>query len=193
MIRFIGQSEQTDSALADYSRSMPITPDTKNWTWVLERPCAECGFDSSTVAFTDVPDLVRGNATSWVEVLERENVTERPDNETWSALEYSAHVRDVFRIFKVRLEQMLQFDDPTFENWDQDATAESERYNDQDPATVASELADAAAEVANAFETVPEGSRLRRGLRSDGSAFTVESLAAYFIHDPIHHLHDVSA
>ncbi len=30
------------------------------------------------------------------------------------------------------------------------------------------------------------------GLRSDGSAFTVESLAAYFIHDPIHHLHDVS-
>lgn len=136
---------------------------------------------------------MRGNATSWVEVLERENVTERPDSETWSALEYSAHVRDVFRIFKVRLEQMLQFDDPTFENWDQDATAESERYNDQDPATVASELADAAAEVANAFETVPEGSRLRRGLRSDGSAFTVESLAAYFIHDPIHHLHDVSA
>lgn len=192
MIRFIGQSKQTDPALADYSRSMPITPDTKNWTWVLERPCAECGFDSSAVAFADVPDLVRSNAVSWAEVLERENVTERPDSETWSALEYSAHVRDVFRIFKVRLEQMLEFDDPRFENWDQDATAEAERYNDQDPAKVASELSDAAAEVANAFETVPEGSRQRRGLRSDGSAFIVESLAAYFIHDPIHHLHDVS-
>ena len=88
------------------------------------------------------------------EVLERENVTVRPDSETWSALEYSAHVRDVFRIFKVRLEQMLEFDDPRFENWDQDATAEAEGYNDQDPATVASELADAAAAVANAFETV---------------------------------------
>jgi hypothetical protein len=192
-IRFICRSKQTDPALADYSRSTPITPDTKNWTWVLERPCGECGFDSSAVAFADVPDLVRSNAISWAEVLERENVTERPDSETWSALEYSAHVRDVFRIFKVRLEQMLEFDDPQFENWDQDATAEAERYNDQDPATVASELSDAAAEVANAFETVPEGSRQRRGLRSDGSAFTVESLAAYFIHDPIHHLHDVSA
>ena len=45
MIRFIGQSKQTDPALADYSRSMPITPDTKNWTWVLERPCPDCGFD----------------------------------------------------------------------------------------------------------------------------------------------------
>jgi hypothetical protein len=22
-----------------------ITPDTKDWTWVLERACPECGFD----------------------------------------------------------------------------------------------------------------------------------------------------
>lgn len=26
---------------------MPITPDTKNWTWVTERACPECGFDGS--------------------------------------------------------------------------------------------------------------------------------------------------
>ena len=24
---------------------MPITPDTKDWTWVMERPCPDCGFD----------------------------------------------------------------------------------------------------------------------------------------------------
>ena len=171
---------------------MPITPDTKNWTWVLERPCTECGFDSTTITFADVPDLVRRNAAGWGEVLQREDVTVRPNSETWSALEYSAHVRDVFRIFRARLEQMLQFDDPHFENWDQDATAIADRYNEQDSATVASELADAAEAVASAFESVAEGQLGRRGLRSDGSAFTVESLAMYFIHDPIHHLHDVS-
>ncbi|HEY5013683.1 MAG TPA: DinB family protein, partial [Acidimicrobiia bacterium] len=27
-----------------------ITPDTKDWTWVLERPCPECGFDASAFA-----------------------------------------------------------------------------------------------------------------------------------------------
>ena len=80
---------------------------------------ASAGLIRPAVAFADVPDLVRSNAISWAEVLERENVTVRPDSETWSALEYSAHVRDVFRIFKVRLEQMLEFDDPRFENWDQ--------------------------------------------------------------------------
>ena len=31
----------------------------------------------------------------------------------------------------------------------------------------------------------------RRGLRSDGSAFTVDSLARYFLHDALHHLWDV--
>jgi len=25
----------------------------------------------------------------------------------------------------------------------------------------------------------------------DGSAFTVRTLAVYFLHDPVHHLHDV--
>ena len=28
-----------------YGRGMPIVPDDKNWTWVLERACPECGFD----------------------------------------------------------------------------------------------------------------------------------------------------
>ena len=29
---------------------MSIEPDTKDWTWVLERPCPECGFDAAAVA-----------------------------------------------------------------------------------------------------------------------------------------------
>ena len=29
---------------------MAIIPDTKNWTWVLERPCPECGFDLEPAA-----------------------------------------------------------------------------------------------------------------------------------------------
>lgn len=32
----------------------------------------------------------------------------------------------------------------------------------------------------------------RRGLRSNGSEFTVLTLAQYFLHDVVHHLHDVN-
>jgi len=92
----------------------------------------------------------------------------------------------------VRLGLILDEDDPLFANWDQDATAVAERYNEQEPATVAAELAAAAASAADAFAAVPVEDRVRTGRRSDGARFTVTTLAQYFIHDPVHHLHDVA-
>ena len=58
---------------------------------------------------------------------------------------------------------------------------------------VADELSRAAEQIARRFDAVPATAWDRTGVRSDGSAFTVESLARYFIHDPVHHLHDVGA
>ena len=170
---------------------MPIDPDTKNWTWVLERACPDCGFDSSAVDYDDIPDLIRADVERWDAVLRRDDVALRPDDSTWSALEYAAHVRDAHRIFRTRLELVLTEDDPEFANWDQDATAVTENYNDQNPVVVAVELGDAARALADDFAAVPPEKRHRTGRRSDGSNFSVESLAAYYIHDPIHHLWDV--
>ncbi|MCJ0978193.1 DinB family protein [Rhodococcus sp. ARC_M12] len=170
---------------------MPIDPDTKNWTWVLERACPDCGFDSSAVDYDDIPDLIRADIERWHAVLRRDDVAVRPDDSTWSALEYAAHVRDAHLIFRTRLALVLTEDDPEFANWDQDATALAENYNAQNPATVASELGDAARALADDFAAVPPGNRQRTGRRSDGSNFSVESLAAYYIHDPVHHLWDV--
>lgn len=171
---------------------MTIVPDDKNWTWVLERPCPECGFDAATVDFARVGDLVRDNAAPWPELLAAPDATRRPAPDRWSTLEYACHVRDVFRIFDERLRLMLDTDDPEFANWDQDATAVEERYDLQDPAVVANELLNAAAACGTRFDMVTPGDRNRTGSRSDGSRFTVESLGRYFIHDPIHHLHDVT-
>ena len=172
---------------------MPIIPDTKNWTWVLERPCPECGFDASSFTEYDVAGIVRANASSWRTILADMDVAERPDANTWSPLEYGAHVRDVFRIFRTRLALMLDEDDPISPNWDQDETALSERYNEQDPATVTRELVAAGDELANAFEAVPNTAWGRHGRRSDGAQFTIATFAVYLAHDPIHHLWDVRA
>jgi hypothetical protein len=171
---------------------MPISPDTKNWTWVLEKPCTACGYDASEVSFRDVAERVRTNAGAWPAVLSRPDVRVRPDDATWSALEYGAHVRDVFRIFDGRFQLILAEDDPAFPNWDQDATAVEEDYAHQDPATVADELVAAAEAVARTLDAVPGDALGRTARRSDGSNFTVETLGLYFLHDPVHHLHDVS-
>lgn len=170
----------------------PIVPDTKNWTWVLERACLDCGLDTTQVRFSELPTLIRENAAAWSPVLERGDVRARPDAQTWSALEYAAHVRDVFRIFDVRLQLILDEDDPAFANWDQDATAVEERYGEQDPAVVSAELVEAAGALAAAFERVPDEALGRTALRSDGARFTTETLGRYFIHDPVHHLWDVT-
>lgn len=170
---------------------MPIVPDTKDWTWVLERRCPECGLDASAVSFRDIPALTRANAEGWMPVLERADVRERPNETTWSPLEYAAHVRDVYAVMGGRLRLMLEHDDPEFENWDQDATAVAERYGEQDPAVVAVQLRDGAFAIADAWEAVPDAALGRSGRRSNGSVFTVETLARYFIHDVVHHLWDV--
>jgi hypothetical protein len=170
---------------------MRIPPDTKDWTWVLERPCPECGFVAGGVDFDDIPRILRDNASHWPRVLARADARSRPNEETWSPLEYAAHVRDVYRIFTLRLSLMLDQDEPLFPNWDQDETAVTERYFEQDPDAVAEELVSAASDAADAFAAVPVEARQRRGRRSDGAEFTVTTLGRYFVHDPVHHLHDV--
>jgi hypothetical protein len=171
---------------------MTIEPDTKNWTWVLERPCPDCAFDAGAVQLADLPDLLRDNVRSWPAVLEREDAAIRPDDSTWSPLEYAAHVRDVFRVFSGRLELMLAQADPEFENWDQDATAVADRYGEQDPSTVADELVAAGSALAESFERVPADAASRTARRSDGSHFTVETLGIYLLHDLVHHRWDVT-
>jgi hypothetical protein len=171
---------------------MPIVPDTKDWTWVLEQRCPECDFEASKVDVHAVAELVRANALSWRRVLADPRVRERPSDDTWSALEYACHVRDVFELYDERLGLMLEEDDPLYPNWDQDVTAVEQRYDRQSPDRVADELESAASAIAARFETVSGPQWQRTGRRSDGASFTVETFARYFIHDPVHHLHDVA-
>ncbi|CAB4708586.1 MAG: methyltransferase domain-containing protein [Actinobacteria bacterium] len=168
-----------------------IEPDTKDWTWVLQRPCEECGFDAARVERSQIGALVRGNARTWVEVLRAPGATARTSATTWSVLEYACHVRDVHAVFGERLALMLREDDPAFANWDQDETAIEQDYAHDDPAAVTAALATAAEAVAAAFDAVPGDAWSRRGTRSNGSEFTVDSLARYLLHDLLHHAWDV--
>ena len=169
----------------------PITPDTKDWTWVLERACPDCGLDPSAVARNELGTLIRDNAAGWPPVLGGPAATERPRPDVWSPTEYACHVRDVHVLFAERLEQMLAEDGARFANWDQDAAAVEQRYDLQEPAEVAAGLIAAAERVAAVYDSVPDDGWDRRGLRSNGTEFTVESFGRYHLHDVVHHLWDV--
>lgn len=172
---------------------MPITPDTKDWTWVLDRRCEECGFDPANWPRESIAPAVRDNAATWAAVLARPGASSRTREDRWSDLEYGCHVRDVHRVFSGRLDLMLAGEDPTFENWDQDAIAGAGRYETQDPSVVAVELRDAARAYADRLDALTPAQWPRPGTRSNGSRFSVETLARYALHDVVHHLRDVSA
>jgi len=172
-----------------------IVPDGKDWTWVLERPCPDCGFDAASFPATEVSGLVLRVASAWLAVLADrpdDEVRRRPAPDRWSTLEYACHVRDVFRLFDERLRLMLTEDAPRYPNWDQDATAVEDHYAEQDPAQVVADLAAGAARIAARFATVSGAQWGRTGFRSDGAQFTVDTFARYFVHDPVHHIWDVT-
>ncbi|QTE29428.1 DinB family protein [Pengzhenrongella sicca] len=181
------------TSAAETRTAPPIEPDTKDWTWVITRPCPECGFAAAETPPDAIGATARALAARWQVALDRPNVAVRPDPGTWSVLEYGAHVRDVNRIFAERLRAILELDYPMFANWDQDAAAVEQHYELQDPQTVAGELVRAAAVLADRFDAVEPDQLDRPGRRSNGSDFTVITLGRYYLHDVVHHLHDVAA
>ncbi len=171
----------------------PIVPDTKDWTWTLQRACPECGFDATQVTPQDVVPGVRAAVAPWAEVLAGEGVTERPSATTWSPLEYACHVRDVLTVFTGRFALAQEQDDPTLADWDQDAAALQERYAAELPERVAAQIPERADELLEVLDGYDRADWDRPMRRSDGAPFTGLTLARYLLHDLEHHLDDVGA
>lgn len=171
---------------------MPIVPDDKDWTWVLDRVCPDCGFSTAEVDRDDLAGRIEATSQAWTAILAGADVRQRPDEATWSPLEYACHVRDVHEVYAGRVGRMLAEDDPHYANWDQDATAIDERYGEQDPAIVAGEVAAAGAALGAIFAGVVGDQWERTGQRSDGASFTIDSISRYYLHDIEHHIWDVT-
>lgn len=171
----------------------PVPPDTKDWTWVLDRACSECGLDAGSIYPGDLPHLLRANAQVWLALMGDPEVDVRPEPHVWSPLEYACHVHDVHQLFHERVTAMLTEDRPHFANWDQDVTAVEKRYADQVPAIVGPTLVASAYAVGDLYASVSGDTWDRTGLRSDGATFTVATIGRYHYHDVYHHLHDVAA
>ncbi|MGD9753789.1 MAG: DinB family protein [Acidimicrobiia bacterium] len=179
--------------MSDTPAPTAVPGDDKDWTWVLQRPCPDCGFEAATVDPAELGERMRANADQWAGVLDGDEVAlrSRPSPQVWSTLEYACHVRDVYELALRRLRLMLTEDGPTFANWDQDETAVAERYDLADPAAVRPALLAAGRALGDAYDAVQPEQWSRAGVRSDGARFTVETFGRYLLHDPVHHLWDI--
>ena len=168
-------------------------PDTADWTWVLGQHCPQCGVDVRTFTVADLIHRSHQYVGRFREALENTpDPGQRPDPETWSLLEYGAHLRDVCEVFRSRIRAMLLRENPSYPDWDQNTAAEQGRYSELDPLEVADELKTAAGDLLRDVMHLSTEEFRRTGERSDGYVFTVASLLHYHFHELVHHWWDVS-
>lgn len=167
----------------------------------VDGTCDECGFDYDGVPDGEVVDKLRSFGRRYRAPLTRglpgesldELVRRRPEPEVWSALEYACHVRDVFTVQRDRIALALAEDTPTFVPMGRDQRVIDERYNDQDPATVADELAANAEAMADACQALSDAEWDRIGIYGYPAPTerNLRWLARHTIHEGHHHLLDV--
>jgi hypothetical protein len=160
--------------------------------------CEECGFAYASVSGADAPAAIRAFGRRYRAPLTRflpgedgdALIRRRPAPDTWSALEYAAHLRDVFANFDRWIRQTLAEDRPMLEGPGPDQLAADGRYNEDDPVAVVDALAANAERLAATFETVPDDGWDRIGIRRDQER-TVLWTAQHAVHEGNHHLLDI--
>ena len=161
-------------------------------------PCPECGFSFDSAPPEEVGDAIRKFARRYRAPLTRFLPGEdgdtllrtRPEPAVWSALEYAAHVADVFGNYDRWVRLTLAEERPLLEGPGPDEAVEAGRFNERDPAAVADEVAANAERLASTFENVPEGGWQRVGLRH-GEERSVLLSAQRAVHEGNHHLLDI--
>ncbi|HEX6596579.1 MAG TPA: DinB family protein [Acidimicrobiales bacterium] len=162
--------------------------------------CSECGFSDAGVELEDVPAALRRFGKRYRAPLTRFLPGEDGDAllrarlesgpMTWSALEYAAHVRDVFGWYDEWVRASVEVDGFVVEAPGRDEAAQLGRYNEADPVAVADELGANAERLAVTFEELPQDAWERVHVRH-GHPRTAAFTARRAVHEGNHHLLDI--
>jgi hypothetical protein len=132
------------------------------------------------------PPLTRGLKDEDLDTV----IRTRPSPQTWSALEYACHVRDVMALYDFRIAQAIASDRPEVPAMGRDVVAVERAYNTQDPVQVVSELATEADRLAERLASVTADG-WDRVVTRDGQELSVTWMARNAVHEGNHHLLDI--
>jgi len=156
--------------------------------------CGACGFDGELMSDAQVLDEIEALGPAWREILDEagDDVDRRPEPETWSALEYAAHSRDITALHNFLVEAALESDEPVLPEVDgagliDDAAA---GYAALDPGVVAEELEFETGGLAARAAAV-DRSAWSRGITIGTARQDIRAVLEHGLHDSHHHLVDV--
>ena len=157
--------------------------------------CPSCGFDGSVYDDRSLVDTIIGLGSRWRALLieAAPELRVRPEPETWSAIEYAAHSRDITALHVFGVEQALTEDEPAYPAIEADALIETSAstYRDEDADVVVVQL-DREARRLGASAADAGAANWSRGITIGDERSTVRRLLEHALHDSLHHLDDVN-
>ncbi|HEY5109006.1 MAG TPA: hypothetical protein VII96_05290 [Acidimicrobiales bacterium] len=157
--------------------------------------CAACRFDGAGFDTEGLLASLRGLGARWGALLADagDDLRVRPAPQTWSAIEYAAHSRDITALHRWAVDEALTGTEPVLPDVAADDLIESAAatYAGADPVAVVDELGTAATAMADAAGAAGEAA-WGNGMTIGDSRSSVRRLLEHALHDSTHHLIDVS-
>jgi DinB superfamily len=157
--------------------------------------CTECGYEFESLGRGEIRTALMSFAGDYKQLLtsaDSDRLQAHPRTGSWSALEYACHVRDVLRFQRDRVVLAQAQETPEFTSMRRDERAVEERYNEQDPAAVAGQLAARASDLARTLAALDDTGWRRTGVYPwpVREVRTIEWIGQRTAHELAHHLFD---
>ena len=178
-----------------------LQPDARLFEFVgydtLSESCAACGFVYAQTR-TELLAWLQSDIDAFVarfQGVDGARARVRPEPDTWSALEYACHVRDVLRVMVERIELAQVEFEPTFTPMRRDERVVEDRYNEQDPAVVAGEIKEAGGALVAVLRSLDDEGWARRGAYSypQPALRDITWITANTVHELYHHRRDLAS
>jgi hypothetical protein len=156
--------------------------------------CAPCGLAYEDVTVEEIPDRLRavtGDIGELITDLSAAELTHQPDDQTWSALEYLCHLRDVYVASTIRLYRARKEPKPQIEPVFNDLRVLRFRYNQADVHGVLHELGLSLHGLVDEMARTSDWNRTFT--RQPGEERTARWLVRQALHEAMHHAADMRA
>jgi len=157
--------------------------------------CAGCELSYADLTPPAAIELIRSYPARYrgcLEHLPDPVLRRRPDPQTWSALEYACHVRDVYGVYHCRISSALTRDDPVLAPMHNDERAKREGYNRQDLTDVLDTLRRNIDRFVALANEIGADQWNRTASRLPGERRTVAWMVRQAAHEGLHHLRDIA-
>ncbi|MEM9467188.1 MAG: DinB family protein [Actinomycetota bacterium] len=165
----------------------------RDWTRSQFEACPDCGFDAAAIADRDVARALTDQAAAWGRFLATAPIADLrrwSEPNTWSALEYACHTRDVVGVFEERVRRTSVEPGQQLGWWDHEAAVTDEDYNRHEPVLVAETMAAHARRFGATLGALDDPQWDLAAEQRPGEHFTIRGMARFVLHELAHHRWD---